>query len=417
MTSDLHAECSGPRRLDAQDVSAVGSITTVYMGQRIGNMLILTVVPTIYFAAGLDLKSIWIFGLTGLPIWLKWGWAPIIDRYYSARIGRRKSWIWPLSVLNMLLLLPLMLIEPGPGSVNTAVLVLVVWNISMATQDIAVDAYTTEQLDDRTRSVGAVSVGVGDSLGYIIGISVPLILYDLYGWHAMILLCAAASFVLTVPALIRRERPLPDAAGEPPAPLHNLLSLFRQRATPWILLLVFVGGAAGRFVWSIYGPLLAGRDLSMAEVGTTLGIASAVAAAIGGLLSLGMLARRNVLTGLVLAVAAGALYATFLWPVSSGIVAVVAIVFMTELLLVPVNNFLFVSRMAWCRPGSAGTDFTAQSSIFNFGRSVATFTAAPLAAGFGWGLFFFANFLLITAFAFLYRLLAPKIDRQQLTGA
>jgi hypothetical protein len=116
------------KALSMADVGAIGAIALIYLGQRIGNMLILTVVPTIYHEAGVKLSDIWLFGLIGLPIWVKWLWAPVIDRFFSTRLGRRKSWMLPMSFLTAALLLPLLFVKPSADSVVLAVLVLVVWN-------------------------------------------------------------------------------------------------------------------------------------------------------------------------------------------------------------------------------------------------------------------------------------------------
>jgi MFS transporter, PAT family, beta-lactamase induction signal transducer AmpG len=281
----------------------------------------------------------------------------------------------------------------------------------MATQDIAVDAYTTEQLNDRSRNAGAVAVGIGDSVGYVVGISAPLILYAQYGWAAMIFTCAAVTLVLSLPALIRREIPVGDIAAPPPM-LANLTSALVAKSTPVILLLMLIAGVAGRFMWSIYGPLLSERGLSLTEVGTTLGLASAIATILGSAFCYYLMHRKAVGIANICALFASIGYAAFLMPASNDLIFIGAIVFVTELLLLPINNLLFASRMSWCRPGSAGTDFTIQSSVFNLGRSLATIIAAPTAALLGWPLFFAVNAGVLMLFVLSYLRLDPVITRR-----
>ena len=43
--------------------------------------------------AGVDIKTIGIFGLVGLPYVLKMLWAPLLDRYLPPFLGRRRGWI------------------------------------------------------------------------------------------------------------------------------------------------------------------------------------------------------------------------------------------------------------------------------------------------------------------------------------
>src|SRR5580704_15451450 len=44
-------------------------------------------------SAGLDIKTIGIFGLVGFPYILKFLWAPLLDRYLPPLLGRRRGWI------------------------------------------------------------------------------------------------------------------------------------------------------------------------------------------------------------------------------------------------------------------------------------------------------------------------------------
>src|SRR3989337_3328489 len=43
--------------------------------------------------AGVDLRSIGLFSLIGLPYTLKFLWAPFMDRYVPPLFGRRRGWI------------------------------------------------------------------------------------------------------------------------------------------------------------------------------------------------------------------------------------------------------------------------------------------------------------------------------------
>ena len=44
-------------------------------------------------SAGLDIKTIGIFSLVGLPYIFKFLWAPLLDRYLPPLLGRRRGWI------------------------------------------------------------------------------------------------------------------------------------------------------------------------------------------------------------------------------------------------------------------------------------------------------------------------------------
>ena len=56
---------------------------------------------------GVDLGTIGLFALVGLPYTLKFVWAPIMDRYSPSLLGRRRGWlfIWQLCLTGSIALL------------------------------------------------------------------------------------------------------------------------------------------------------------------------------------------------------------------------------------------------------------------------------------------------------------------------
>src|SRR5437899_11401755 len=64
--------------------------------------------------AGLDLKTIGIFTLVGLPYTLKFLWAPLMDRLVPPWLGRRRGW---MLVMQLCVALGLaVLAGTGPGA-------------------------------------------------------------------------------------------------------------------------------------------------------------------------------------------------------------------------------------------------------------------------------------------------------------
>ena len=58
---------------------------------------------------GVDLGTIGLFALVGLPYTLKFLWAPLMDRFTPNRFGRRRGWllIYQVALIRALLLLSL----------------------------------------------------------------------------------------------------------------------------------------------------------------------------------------------------------------------------------------------------------------------------------------------------------------------
>lgn len=107
--------------------------------------------------AGVDLGTIGLIALVGLPYSLKFIWAPLIDAVrlpgLTRLLGRRRGWLVASQVLLALVLLILSRLDPASAPFVLAVVALVVAFVS-ATQDILVDTLRVEALDDRQQAAG-----------------------------------------------------------------------------------------------------------------------------------------------------------------------------------------------------------------------------------------------------------------------
>ena len=96
----------------------------------------------------LSYSQIGVFSLASYPYSLKLLWSPIVDAIWSARVGRRKSWIMPIQALSGFGMLWLgarakqMMLDAGAGD-GSGVWSFTLWWFFLvfmcATQDIAVD--------------------------------------------------------------------------------------------------------------------------------------------------------------------------------------------------------------------------------------------------------------------------------------
>ena len=76
-------------------------LVTLLMGFSCGLTLLLTI--TVLQAwmkeSGVDLSTIGLFALVGLPYTLKFVWAPMMDRYIPSLLERRRGWLLIWQVL------------------------------------------------------------------------------------------------------------------------------------------------------------------------------------------------------------------------------------------------------------------------------------------------------------------------------
>ena len=61
---------------------------------------------------GVDLRTIGIFTLVGLPYTVKFLWAPLMDRYALPFLGRRRGWILAAQLVLLILIVAMGLSSP-----------------------------------------------------------------------------------------------------------------------------------------------------------------------------------------------------------------------------------------------------------------------------------------------------------------
>lgn len=98
---------------------------------------------------GVDLATIGLFSLVGLPYVLKFAWAPLVDAVripgLTKWLGRRRAWLLATQLVLIVAILALGSVDPTKTPYLLALAALCVAIVS-ATQDIAIDAFRVESL-------------------------------------------------------------------------------------------------------------------------------------------------------------------------------------------------------------------------------------------------------------------------------
>jgi MFS transporter, PAT family, beta-lactamase induction signal transducer AmpG len=110
--------------------------------------------------AGVDLGTIGLFALVGTPYTIKFLWAPIVDALdvplLSTLLGRRRGWLMFSQFLLIAAITLLGLCDPASSPWLVALAALLVAAAS-ATQDIVIDAFRIESLDESEQAAGMAS--------------------------------------------------------------------------------------------------------------------------------------------------------------------------------------------------------------------------------------------------------------------
>jgi len=134
---------------------------------------------------GVSKTTIGLFALMGTPYTLKFLWAPLMDRlpipYLTRRLGRRRGWMLMTQLALMAAIAGLGATKPGVDPGMTAVLALLV-SFCSASQDIVIDAYRVEILEERQYGAGAAMIVLGYRIGMLVSGAGALYLATYIGW-------------------------------------------------------------------------------------------------------------------------------------------------------------------------------------------------------------------------------------------
>lgn len=158
--------------------------------------------------AKIDIGTVGLFALVGLPYTMKFLWAPFMDSYklpILGRLGLRRGWAVATQVGLIAAIAGLAMVDPGSQLELFSLMALVVAFFS-ASQDIVVDAYRTEIIEKESYGAGAgvYATGYRVAMTFISG-GVALVLADYWSWTAVYLFMALLNAVGLVTILVSKE--------------------------------------------------------------------------------------------------------------------------------------------------------------------------------------------------------------------
>lgn len=376
------------------DYAKLASLGALHMAQYFPAAFAGIALPAIFRSEGLPLEMFWLLALPGIPRWFKWLIALLVDNYGSARFGYRKSWILPCTLIGALLYFSLSFLTPSIATVHLIVGVLLLKSLVMAAQDIAVDGFASESLTGVDRTVGTSIIIFMAYLGSVIGGGL-MSAVETIGWSLTMTVASGMLIAAALPAILRPEPPPPAASrerrerGERP----DLVKALKRRDSRYILPFVFVFGFGNTFFATLLSVFLIDKGLSLTEIGIILPIAAFIGTGSGALLTPFFVSRIGLrgaaVIGLLTLPVEGLVFAWFAasdtLPPPYLMIPVLAVLnFTTSIYSFAVNN----SRFRWSSKAQAATDFSMQSSFWNFGVWAAGTVAGFVAAGVGWTWFF-----------------------------
>ena len=238
-----------------------------------------------------DLSTIGLFSLVGLPYALKFLWAPLLDRYAPPLFGRRRGWIILFQGLVAATLVALSSLSPSRAPFAVA-LVSVLVAFASASQDVVVDAYRIELLEPAEYGAGASVNVLGYRVAMLVSGGLALILSDHLSWSSVYRVMAAAMGIGILAALLGPSVPAAPAAKDlRGAVIEPLRDYFARRGALEMLAFIVLYKFGDNLAAGMTMPFYLEIGFTKTEVGALVKTVGMAATIVGGLVGGGLLVR------------------------------------------------------------------------------------------------------------------------------
>lgn len=362
--------------------------------------------------AGRAKTEIGLFALVSLPYSLKVLWAPFVDRLalpgLTKRFGRRRGWALATQALLIGAIAAMGLASPAENLIVPALLATLAAAAS-ASQDVVLDAYRVEVLDEQQLAAGAATMVFGWRLGQVGAAATGLVLADLLPWSAVLPILASGIAVGVIAILIAPEPRTSAGCGRaappsPPAKRHvRLLAWLGEAALRpltdffgrpgWLPVLLFIllykFGDAVLAVMKI--PFFLEIGFTKTEIAEVVKLFGVVAIIVGGFIGGALMARLGMMAGLlvcgVLMAASNLIFVLQAW--AGADLTMLAITIATENITTGMGTTAFVAYLSGlCNVAYTATQYALLTSLMALSRTVLSSGAGWLAEQMGWPEFF-----------------------------
>lgn len=354
---------------------------------------------------GVSLGAIAAFSLVALPYSLKPLWSPFLDRFVPPFLGRRRGW---LIITQIALLFGILAMATQQPSQGLQVLALIATGVAFfsASQDIVVDAYRVDVLEEKERGAGVSLFLLGYRLAILIAGALTFYLVGiLKSWQGVYVVMALLMSIGIVTSIFAPE---PKLRVRPPQSLYEAVTLpfidFFQRngVLQALLILVFIViyKLGDSLLKNVATPFLLAKGLNFAEADLAFPTALSIFAVIVGTLAGGAIMTKigvnRALWIFAILQAVGNLTYFALAVVGKNYPLMVAALNI-ENFCAGLESAAFVAfMMGLCNQGFSATQYALLSSLQAFSRDILSAPAGTWAEATGWPTFF-----LITAIAAL----------------
>lgn len=396
-------------------------------------LLVFSVLSAWLSEVGVSKTAIGFASLIGLAYSVKVFWSPLVNGLpipvLSKLLGQRRAWL----LLSQIAIIAscLFVATTDPATVEGlwyTILGVVALAFASATQDMAVDAYRTEILDEYNLAAGAALNTFGYRIAMWVSSAGGLVIAEMLSWSATYTIMAGFGCVGLLATLINPEPKKPEA---PPRAIElgnrygdwlqdNLIGPFWEFLTRpnWFLILgvVFLYRYADILLGVMAKPFYLEMGYSKTDIAAVSGtyglIVTLVGTAFAGLLVRGIGIMRTMYIGAVIAAVSNLFYLLIIH---------VAATKMMYMIVITVENFsagiattAFVAYFSFlCNRAFSVTQFALLTSIMGFGGKFFASGGGLVADTYGWTPFFIITALAGIPVLFLLKMLISRYQPDQ----
>jgi PAT family beta-lactamase induction signal transducer AmpG len=363
---------------------------------------------------GVNLRSIGLFSLVGLPYSLKFIWSPLLDRFVPPFLGRRRGWLVLTQGALLLAIAAMALQQPRQALQFLAINALLIAFFS-ATQDIAADAYRTDVLEQREMGAGAAVFVLGYRVALLAIGAWALILADQISWPTVYLLM---SLLMVVGLVSSFWAPEPREKERPPESLSEAVILpfaeFFQRSgvirAVFILVFIVLYKLGDALVNNMSTPFLLKTGFTQTDLGWIQGVMGLIATIVGTLVGGAILSKLGINRSLWVfgGLQAVSNLAYFVLAQLGKNYSFLVITINIENFCAGLGTAAFVAfLMSLCNQRFSATQYALLSSLMAVSRDILVAPAGGLAEATGWPLFFLLSIVAAVPGLLLLPVFAP----------
>ena len=366
------------------------SIVSLLMGFSAGVPLLMTIsiLQAWMKESGIDLSTIGLFGLVGIPYSLKFLWAPFLDRFSLPFLGRRRGWLLVSQILIIVTILGISNIDITSQLTGLVMLCLGLTFLS-ATQDILIDAYRRENVSEKHLPLASSLYIIGYRVAMAVVGSLGFILSDSISFNLVYLCLSGLMVVGIITTLISDEGDFIIKSRE--SIIEPFIDYFRKNKALIILAFIFIYKIGDMLAFFMSVPYYLDLEYTKSQIGYMKFIGTwmtLLGSFIGGIL---LVKYNNIMKGLF--------YFGILQMVSTFGYVILSWVEPNLILLCSVGSFesfcsglgtaVFISYIALLTNIKfTGTQYALLSSFVAIPRTIFTSQTGFLVESIGWEYFF-----------------------------